>query len=266
MGSLRTPVGPLPSAIYWRRRGVVLLLVAVVALLVFWAIRSTGGDSGNTAGQDDGKGPAESITPGPTPSESLIDERPGGRDEDEDADGGGDSDGEPDGDGEPGDEGDGEGNGADGDSGGTEGDGDGDAGGDPSGLPACEAGAVTLSLRSDANAYDPGQRPELRLTAQNGGDGACRLDLGHEALTLTLADDQDDQVFSSAECPDTAGSLPTAVPAGGTADHTVIWDLRHSVADCDAGQGQAAEPGTYLAEAELAGFPVVQTSFRLEAD
>ncbi len=249
-----------------------LLLVAVVALLVFWAIRSTGGDSDNTAGQDDGKGPAESITPGPTPSESLIEERPGGReengggdgDETGDADGGEDGGAEGDGDGESGDAGNGED--VEGGSGSTDGGASGGAGGDPAGLPACDPGAVTLSLSSDANDYAPGQRPELRLTAQNGGDSACRVDFGHQTLTLTVVDDQDNQVFSSAECPDTAASRPTAVPAGGTADHTVTWDLRHSVADCEAEPGPAAEPGTYLAMAELAGYPVAQTPFRLEAD
>ncbi|RMI29056.1 hypothetical protein [Streptomyces triticirhizae] len=275
MGSLRTPVGPLPSAIYWRRRAVVLLLLAVVLLLAFWAVRSTGGGA-DPAGQDDGRGPAASITPGPTPSESLIEERPGGRedgDEDDPDDPGDDAGGS---DGDQDDGGNGDADSAGGDegsagSGGTDDGGNGESGGNDGGgagggVPDCDPSEVTLSLRSDANDYAPGQRPELRLTARNAGAAPCQLDFGHQSLTLTLADDEDDQVWSSADCPTAAASLPTVVSAGGTADHTVTWDLRHSVADCDAGPGPAASPGTYLAEAQLAGYPVAQTSFRLEAD
>ncbi|MDT0269563.1 hypothetical protein RM844_25090 [Streptomyces sp. DSM 44915] len=265
----------MPSTIYWRRRAAVLFLLAVVLLLVFWAVRSTGGGGSPTAGSDDGKGPVESITPGPTPSESLIEERPGGREEGDDEDG----DGEADSDGGAGSAG---GDGEDGSAGeddGANGEGGGDAGSDEegaadtsggqggaSGLPDCAPAEVTLSLRSDANDYAPGQEPELRLTAQNSGSAACGLDFGHQALTMTLADAEDNEVWSSADCPATPATARTAVPAGGTADHTVSWDLRHSVADCDAGRGAAAAPGTYLAEAQLAGYPVAQTSFRLEAD
>ncbi|KAB8163874.1 hypothetical protein FH609_019735 [Streptomyces sp. 3MP-14] len=273
MGSLRTPVGPLPSAIYWRRRAVVLLLLAVVLLLVFWAVRSTGGGA-DPAGQDDGKGPAESITPGPTPSESLIEERPGGR-EDGDEDGQDDEGGEgDDAGGSDGEDDGGNGVSAGGDegsagSGGTDDGGNGESGGNGGGgggVPDCDPSEVTLSLRSDANDYAPGQRPELRLTARNAGAASCQLDFGHQALMLTLADDEDNEVWSSADCPTVAAALPTVVSAGGTADHTVTWDLRHSVADCEQDQGPAASPGTYLAEAQLAGYPVAQTSFRLEAD
>ena len=58
-----------------------LLVIALVAVLAFWATRPGGGGSQNTAGSNDGSGPAPSITPGPSASESLIDERPGGREE-----------------------------------------------------------------------------------------------------------------------------------------------------------------------------------------
>ena len=46
VGSLRNPVGPLPSSIYWRRRAVALSLIALLAVLVLWAVTS-GGGSGN---------------------------------------------------------------------------------------------------------------------------------------------------------------------------------------------------------------------------
>jgi hypothetical protein len=257
----------------------VLLLVALVLLLVFWALRSTGGGQDDTAGHDDGAGgPAASITPGPTPSESLIDERPGGREDPPSGEGSGD---------EPG-EGSGEGSGdASGGSGETEeagGTGEaGDPGGgeernagggaagqggiaDPAALPECGPDAVTVSLRSDANEYPPGVTPDLRLTVQNTSDSSCHVDFGHAALTVTVADRADERVWSSADCPEGASSAPEGVPAGGTAVHTVTWDRRHSAADCGSGGGAEAAPGTYLAEAELTGHPVVRAPFTLDED
>ncbi|MDT0321513.1 hypothetical protein [Streptomyces millisiae] len=262
----------MPSAIYWRRRAVLLLLLALVALLVFWALRGGGGGGGggsDNAGDDGNGGPAETITPGsPQPSESLIDERPGGREEstadEEDGSagaGGGAGDGEADGAGED------AGAGAGG--GGQQTDAGGSGGGaalDPAGLPACGPGDVTLSLRSEANAYGPEDEPELRLTAQNGSGAACALDFGLDRLTVTLSDAEDDLVWSSAHCPEGARSVPTAVPAGGTASHAISWDQRHSDADACGSPGRAADPGTYLAEATLDGYEVVQTSFLLEED
>ncbi|MGK5532593.1 hypothetical protein [Streptomyces sp. URMC 129] len=269
MGSLRTPVGPLPSSIYWRRRAVVMLLIGLVVVLVFWALRSGGGGDEDPAGHDDGAGgPAESITPGPTPSESLIDERPGGREEQPSDDEGGEG-----GDGQAGDGGQTDGGKPTGDGGEQEDDdaaagdaGDGDGGGlDPDAVPVCERSDVTLSLRPDANAYPPGEQPELRLTVQNSSDSACRVDFGHDALTLTLADAADERIWTSEHCPEGAASDPEVVPAGGSVTHPVTWDRRHSTDDC-GDTGAEAEPGTYLAEATLSGYPVVATSFRLDQD
>ncbi len=246
-----------------------LLLIALVVLLVFWALRSGGGDD-EPAGHDDGAGgPAESITPGPTPSESLIDERPGGRDDspsgDETGEDGAGEDG-PGGDAEGGDADGGASGGSDGSNGeGTGDDGNGAGPGSGAGLPECTAGAVELSLRSDANAYAPGEEPEIRLTVENTGPASCRVDFGHETLTVTVANTADEQVWSSADCPAGLGSDPVAVPGGGSVEHVLTWDGQHSTADCD-GTGPEAAADSYLAEAALADYPVVQTTFRFEAD
>ncbi|WP_049573613.1 hypothetical protein [Streptomyces sp. SBT349] len=268
MGSLRTPVGPLPSSIYWRRRGVLLLLVALVALLVIWALRPGGGGEDSASPPDDGEGgPAESITPGPTPSESLIDERPGGRDDPP----GDDATGEDGGSGEDG-GGDTEGGegAADGSSDGGENGGENGAGGqgglDPAGVPVCATSAVTLSLRTDANEYAAGEEPEIRLTAQNASNAACRLDFGHEELTVTVADESDSEVWTSDACPEGGGSDPVVVEADGTVTHALTWERRHSDADCGGAPGQAAAAGTYVAKARLTGHPVMQISFVLDDD
>lgn len=237
-----------------------LLLIAVIVLLLVWAFGSGGGESQRASTGDDAKGgPAKSITPGPRPEEALIDQRPGGRDESAD-DEGGDSGAGPDdpagwsGDGVPG--------GVPGDGSGHDGTGAGGVGD----LPSCVSEDVALSLRGTENEYPMGQEPELLLTAQNSSAGSCKLDLGSTALTVTVSDSADDLVWTSTTCPADAGSVFLAVPAGGAATHTVHWDRRHDTGDCDGRAGRLAAAGTYLAEAELAGFLVVQTTFRLDAD
>ncbi|MFE9607728.1 hypothetical protein [Streptomyces sp. NPDC006012] len=279
MGSLRNPIGPLPSSIYWRRRVVLATVVALAALLVTWIVTSGGGGGKkkDTAGSD-GKNPASTITPGPSPSGSAISEHPGGRDES----GGGASGGD----------GDGSGTGAGGasddpsgaDSSGTAGSGSGSGGGSggggtgpatgtgptlpaSSGLPKCSSGAVTLSLRSLHNSYSPGQTPTFELTAKNSSAADCKVDLGPKNAVLTITPaDAGDAYWSSADCPKGAGSLVYRVPAGSSITYTVKWDRKPSAPHCATPPAGSAGTGTYLMEAAAPGFSKAQTSFVLAAD
>jgi hypothetical protein len=268
VGSLRRPVGPLPSSIYWRRRLVLGVGIGLLVLLIVWALASVGGGGGDDAeqtGDDNAGGPADSITPGPTPSESFIDERPGGREEPETEP---ETESEPSGEESEDDDG-GTGGVTGGDSGGTEsGGGTGGGSGDVEGLPACAPGDVSLSLRSAERQYGLDERPELLLTAENTSGVSCAIDFGHSALTVTITDADADPVWSSADCPEGSASLPTAVWAGGSATHTIEWDRYHSTGDCDPARGRAAAVGTnYLAEAVLSGFSdVPQASLYLDND
>ncbi|MCE7083204.1 hypothetical protein [Streptomyces sp. ST2-7A] len=303
MGSLRTPIGPLPSSIYWRRRAVVLLLVALLGLLILWALNLGGSGSSGSGGDDGAGGPATSISPEPEKDEDddLVEDRPGGRDPADDAD----EDGE-NGDAEGADAGDGTGDDAgadtDGDdpdapgagdvegiaiddpasTGGSGGAGDsggssdtGGAGAGPAGtggagaasLPRCSEGALRLSLSPVSNSYPPGELPRLRLTLKNTSSADCRADLGHRSFTLTMTrtDDGDRTIWDSTTCPTGPASTPVAVPADGETERIITWDRRRSVEDCDT-RGPAAPHGTYLAEAEIDGFAVAPTTFRLEED
>ncbi|MGI5377260.1 hypothetical protein ACQEV2_24045 [Streptomyces sp. CA-251387] len=275
MGSLRNPVGPLPSSIYWRRRAVLLSVVALLALLITWVVASGGGGGKNNADGSDGKNPAPStITPGPSGSGPAISQAPGGRDE---STGGGGSGGSGDGSGSGTGSGDGSGSG---DSGGSAGSGSGSAGGGSgsgvgvddtvaagSTLPNCIAGQVKLAVRSLHNAYEPGETPALLLTATNSSTYDCKVDLGpkNAVVTITQAGAEDD-FWSSADCPKVAGSLPFRVPAGSSITYTVKWDRNASAPQCATPSGGTAGPGTYLVEAKTPGFGTAQTSFVLEND
>ncbi|GGO57310.1 MULTISPECIES: hypothetical protein [Streptomyces] len=268
MGSLRNPIGPLPSSIYWRRRAALLSVLGLLLLLVVWALVSGGGGGKNGADGPSGNGPATSITPGPSGSGPAISEHPGGRDESEGSDG---SDGGGDGDGS----GDSEGSDGSG-SGGSGGGGSDDAkggGGSGNRLPAgsslanCTPGAVKLKLRSVRNSYAPGQKPKLELTAVNTGGKACKVDLGGKGTVLTITQaEADDAIWSSEDCPGAAASLLFRVPADGKVTRTLEWDRKASAPQCATPPAGSAKADTYLVEARTPGLGSAQTSFVLAKD
>ncbi|MFF8610339.1 hypothetical protein ACF06X_31010 [Streptomyces sp. NPDC015346] len=281
MGSLRNPVGPLPSSIYWRRRAVALCLIALLAMLALWAV--TAGDGGGKKSNDasNGSSPAPSITPGPSGSGPAISEQPGGRDESGGSGGSGGS-GES-GENTGGDGGTGPG-GADGGTdagaanGGKNGDTDG-AGGDggagassgqqvpaDSPLPNCAPGALQLTLRSAKVSYAPGEKPRLHLVAKNTSATDCKADLGPKNAVLTISDSKGDEVWASRDCPRPDAAILLRVPAGSSVTHTVEWDRKRSAPRCATAPAAPVGPGTYLVEAAMPGVKVLPASFTLAKD
>ncbi|GGU30548.1 hypothetical protein [Streptomyces lavendofoliae] len=284
MGSLRNPVGPLPSSIYWRRRAVAASLVALLALLIVWFVSS--GDDGGKKGGDgsDGAAPATSITPGPSRPGAAISEQPGGRDES--GAGGGDDGGKNGDTSSPGAGGDGGGAGAGAGPDAGTGSGAGTGGGTGAGgattgsggtttgervpanspLPDCAPGSVRLTLRSLKVSYTPDEKPRFQLVARNTSPTTCKTDLGATSAVLTIKNAEADQVWSSKDCPRGSGTLLLRVPAGGSVTHTVEWDRRPSAPRCATPPATAAGPGTYLVEAAVPGVKVLPASFTLTKD
>ncbi|MCQ6556373.1 hypothetical protein NPS70_24785 [Streptomyces sp. C10-9-1] len=268
MGSLRNPIGPLPSSIYWRRRVVALALVAVLVALLAWVFSSGGDEGGKTAADGKGPTPAPTISAGPDPSGPAISQQPGGRDESGGGSGGSGSGGGaggegPDASGSPGTPGAGDGSG-----GGTGGSGDAPGQQVPasSPLPSCAPSALKLTLRTTEVSYAPGEKPSFELVATNTSAADCKADFGPKAAVLTVSDAEDEDVWSSEDCPRTAPPRLLRVPAGGTITHTVTWDLRRSSDRCATPEAGTAGPGTYLVEAVFPGVKVLPASFRLEQD
>ncbi|MEU6974395.1 hypothetical protein [Streptomyces sp. NPDC046371] len=278
MGSLRNPVGPLPSSIYWRRRAVALCLVALLSLIALWAVTSGGGQGKKPNDSANGSSPAPSITPGPSGTGPAISQRPGGRDE---SDGGADTAG---GDGTGGDAGTDPGAGTDAGTdagaatGGKNGDTDG-AGGDGgagtgagqqvpanSPLPNCAPGALQLTLRSAKVSYESGEKPRFHLVVKNTSAAACKADLGPANAVLTISDTKSAEIWSSKDCPRPAGALFLKVPAQATITHTVEWDRKQSAPRCATAPAGQVGPGTYLVEAAMPGVKVLPASFTLARD
>ena len=260
MASLRNPVGPLPSSIYWRRRLVALTVLAAVVALVCWMV--FGGGGGKKAGAGKGKpGPAQSITPGPSSSSGS----------------GGSSDGAPSG--SPGRSaspsssasagsappvtvtGGGSGGSSSGGSGGS-----GSSGGTGSGstgantaatmsLPVCSASDLELSLGSTEQTYNATQWPVFQLEISNTSGTACRTDLGAESAVVVVSTSGNGHVWSSGDCPLNSSAQWYTVPASGgpiTADFQ--WSRTTSAAGCTPGAGgAAADPGTYVVQVSLKG-------------
>ncbi|MCB5911455.1 hypothetical protein [Streptomyces pinistramenti] len=267
MGSLRNPIGPLPSSIYWRRRAVALGIFALLALLVVWLL-NLGGDSGRTGTESKGhggSGPATSITPGPSSTGPAISQKPGGRDES----GSG--------------EGDGDGTGSGGGSGGgsgAAGAGSGGSGGAPIGtgtgggavaaggsLANCGDGSTELALHSVKDSYRPGEKPKFELTVKNSAGADCKVDLGGKAAVLTITDTAgDDPVWASDDCPAGSAAALVKIPAHGSLQRTVEWDRRASAPKCATPSAAAVPAGKYLIEAEVPGLSAARTSFVLAKD
>ncbi|MER7517360.1 hypothetical protein [Streptomyces sp. NPDC126499] len=274
MGSLRNPVGPLPSSIYWRRRAVALCLIALLAALAVWALTSGGGQGGKTDDSANGASPAPSITPGPSGTGPAISQQPGGRDESGGGDtAGGDGTGEGDGGTDAGaDAGTAgtAGSGKNGDTDGSGGDGGAGAGAGQqvpanSPLPNCAPGALQLSLRSAKVAYEPGEKPRFHLVVKNTSATDCKADLGPKAAVLTIRD-TNGELWSSGDCPRVAAPLLLKVPARTEITHTVEWDRRRSAPRCATAPAGEVGPATYLVEATVSGVKVSPVSFRLEKD
>uniref|UniRef100_A0AAU2JTN2 DUF4232 domain-containing protein n=1 Tax=Streptomyces sp. NBC_00049 TaxID=2903617 RepID=A0AAU2JTN2_9ACTN len=265
MGSLRNPVGPLPSSIYWRRRAVLASVVALLALLAVWTVSSGGGKSSTNGKGQGGRDPVTSITPGPGGTGPAISQAPGGRAES----GGGGSTGSEGGgstgtgkNGEPG-GGTGPGAGATSGSGGA---------GAPvpadSSLPTCAPGVLQWEVKSVKNEYEANEKPRLELVARNVSGTTCKVDLGPKQAVLTITQASNAKpVWSSSDCPAGAGSVFLQVPAQGETTQSLEWDRHFSAADqCQAPPAGVAAADTYVVEVKSPGMPVARTSFVLKQD
>lgn len=264
VGSMRNPVGPLPSSIYWRRRAVLASVVALLALLAVWTVSSGGGRSStNGKGGDKGPKPVTSITPGPAGTGPAISQAPGGRAE---SGGGAGKNGEPGGTS-------GTGAPSGGGSGGPGGGSGGTAGSAPqvpadSPLPTCAPGGLQWEVKSVKNEYETSEKPRLELVARNVSGTTCKVDLGPKQAVLTILQASTSKaVWSSADCPSGAGNAFFRVPAQGETKQSLEWDRKFSAPDqCQTPPAGAAAPDTYVVEVKSPGMPVARTSFVLKQD
>ncbi|GGZ35900.1 hypothetical protein GCM10010343_73960 [Streptomyces avidinii] len=266
VGSLRNPVGPLPSSIYWRRRAVLASVVALLALLAVWTVSSGGGRTSTNGKGQGGPDPVASITPGPAGTGPAISAAPGGRPESGSGGTAGSEGGSTGGAGKNGEPGSGTAS--------NGGSGSGGAAGGPaqvpadSPLPTCASGALQWEVKSAKNEYEANEKPRLELVARNTSGTTCKVDLGPKQAVLTILQASSSKaVWSSADCPAGAGNAFFRVPAQGETKQSLDWDRRFSAADqCQTPPAGSAAPDTYVVEVKAPGMPVARTSFVLKQD
>ncbi|MER5932633.1 hypothetical protein [Streptomyces sp. NPDC002054] len=280
MGSLRNPVGPLPSSIYWRRRAVLASVVALLALLAVWTVSSGGGKVSNDGKGSGGPDPIASITPGAPGKGPAISQAPGGRDESGGSVGSGTG-----GSGSAAGAGSGTGTGKNGEPGGGAGGGSSSGSGNgtgtsagsggssaqvpaDSGLPTCAPNALQWEIKSAKNEYEANERPRLDLVARNVSGTTCKVDLGPKQAVLTILQASVTKaVWSSDHCPAGAGNVFYRLPAKGETSQSLEWDRKFSAADrCGTPPEGSAVPDTYVVEVKSPGMPVARTSFVLKSD
>ncbi|MBT2403373.1 MULTISPECIES: hypothetical protein [unclassified Streptomyces] len=279
MGSLRNPVGPLPSSIYWRRRVVLASVVALLALLAVWTVSSGGAKTSTNGKGERGPDPVTSITPGPSGSGPAISQAPGGRGESgagkNGEPGGGSASADESGSGSGSGSDSGSGSGSDSGSGGTGGsDGSGGSGGPApqvpadSPLPTCAPSALQWEVKSAKNEYEANEKPRLELVARNESGTTCKVGLGPKQAVVTILQATTSKaVWSSADCPTGAANVFFRVAAKSETKQTLEWDRKPSAPDqCQSPPAGVAAPDTYVVEAKSPGMPVARTSFVLKQD
>ncbi|MEV8536587.1 hypothetical protein [Streptomyces sp. NPDC051211] len=279
MGSLRNPVGPLPSSIYWRRRAVLASVAALLALLAVWTVSSGGGKVNDNGKGSGGPDPVASITPGAPGKGPAISQAPGGRDESggsagSGSGGSGSGSGGGAGTGKNGEPGSGTGDaGSGGGAGGSSGTAAGTGGGPDrvpadSPLPTCAPNAVQWEVKSAKNEYEANERPRLDLIARNVSGTSCKVDLGPKQAVLTILQASSTKaVWSSDHCPAGPGNVFYRLPAQGETTQSLEWDRRFSAADqCASPPAGSAVADTYVVEVKSPGMPVARTSFVLKQD
>ncbi|GAA1754279.1 hypothetical protein [Luedemannella helvata] len=203
---MRLTVGPLPAAVYWRRRAVVLSAIVLIFLVIFYSCSGPGGNSTGGAATatatppvDAEPVPTETIlrptveTPPPTsatPSSSAF-TLPGG--------GGG---------------------------------GGGSGGGGSEPTEAAQGGACTdtemvVTAKPASGKVAAGATVDFTITFRNASKRSCSRDIGADAQELRLMDGQK-VIWSSDDCNPRSGSAVRRFAPEDAVSFTLTWNGKRS--------------------------------------
>ncbi|WP_432548495.1 hypothetical protein [Kineococcus sp. SYSU DK004] len=237
MSSLVNPVGPERRGVYWRRRLVALVVLALVlALLVAGVVAGvralTGTEDSQAAERLDPARTQPTLTPAGDPSGSPTagtGQSPTASPTGEPTDGATDGAGE-------------------------------------APVQPCAPAGLAVSLTSSAVSFGPQESPRINLVVQNTGDAPCTAEIGSATRTFSISDAAGAQVWSSADCEGETGSqvyeLAPAGAEGSTRAMGMTWSRQHSAPGCSGDQPRA-EAGQYSATATWDGVSATPLSFTL---
>ena len=226
MGVHLSPVGPLPAAVYWRRRAGVLL---GVFLLLFVLRACTGGEDAEpaaerltpvgatpaaaplapvpplTAAAPPSTTPTTTPTSSPTPSRTPSPARPA----------------------------------------------------------ACADGVLAVRVGADDTRYALGERPRLSLRVVNDGDEPCPRGVGPGSVELRVVSGPD-RIWSSDDCGGEGQAGVVTLRPGEPETTTVAWEARRSRPGCSGGE-ERIRPGTYRVVGRVGDLVVPGSAFTVVA-
>lgn len=224
---MRLTVGPLPPAVYWRRRAVVLGAVLLFLVVVLYSCANAGG-SGPKGGAKGSPTPSTGATPGGPLLTPETGAPPSGGMEA----GGAESAGEEPAQGEP--------------VGGETG----DVGTVPvvppaTGADVCTDGEMSVTPVPSQTSMKRGVTIEIRLKIKNISGRTCTRDVGADLQEVYVRLGAE-KIWSSDTCGTARGSEPRSFPAGHENEYRVAWNGKKSTG-CAGGvaNGQVAEAGSY---------------------
>ncbi|PZS31017.1 MAG: hypothetical protein DLM59_10540 [Pseudonocardiales bacterium] len=210
---VQTIVGPLPPAVYWRRR----LALLGILVLVFVVVRACAGGDTSTAGSAKAaktKHPSAQLGAAGPPHTPLVaspsssaEPSPSPRPSPKPA---------------------------------------------AVALPAgglCTDAEIQLTVATDAPTYHVGAKPKLTMKLSNIGARPCRRDLGAPATELIITSGTA-HTWSTDDCEPGGAPAITLLQPRETRTFVIPWSGRRSVAKC-AGSRPAAAAGTYRLQARL---------------
>ncbi|MGH3750650.1 MAG: hypothetical protein ACRDT8_25035, partial [Micromonosporaceae bacterium] len=199
---MKLTVGPLPPAVYWRRRAAVLAAILIVVLFVVYSCGGVGKPEG-AAVTSSGKGGASRDSPSfVEPSDDDVSPDPG--------DGSGDGS---DGPGAPGPVA--------------------PPGEDNSNAPPCVEGDLSIAAEPTREKTRAGDRLRINLVITNTSDRACKGDIGADQQEVQLQQGKG-RVWSSDDCkPQTGSHVEVLSPDVPVRRFWVTWDGRTSAPKCE---------------------------------
>jgi len=219
---MRTTVGPLSPAVYWRRRALVIGVVAVVVLLVAYSCSGSeeDGRQGATGNRPSASTDPSGRTQGPPGPPAVVPsagEATGGPPV-----AGGNNGGTPGGSPRPG------------------------AGGDGGSL--CSDAEMDVIAIADPVSVRQGAHATLTLKVKNVSGRACSRDIGADMQEIWIAEG-DTKQWSSDLCENRSGEGMTAFPSGHELAFPLDWNGRITAQGCD--NRPYLSPGTYQVYARV---------------
>lgn len=202
---MRLIVGPLPAAVYWRRRAMVLGALLVAVLMITLMVRGTGSGgaqqpSANGTAASAGVSPASAAgQPGPSPSASPSDsvitpvsELPPSPSPD------------------------------------AEGEGEGEGENDPN---ACTDAEIKVTAKPAQTTLKRGSDLLITLLIKNTSNRTCTRDVGADLQELRILKSTE-KVWSSDDCGGPRGHEVRSFPPAHERSYTVVWN-GHSSSACE---------------------------------